>query len=55
MLYPIISIGLAIAFLVYLLYLGLIKKDLKSKISTVVMPGVFFLITWFVIFYLLFK
>lgn len=55
MLYPIISIGLVVVFVLYLLYMGLIKKDLKSKFSTVVLPGIFFVIVWLVIYWLLFR
>lgn len=55
MLYPLISIGLAAIFLMYLCYLAFIKKNLKANISTVVLPGLFFLVTWVVMFYFLLK
>lgn len=54
MTYPFIPIGLIIVFIVYLLYLLLIKKDLK-KFRTVLYPGLFFIIIWAVIYYSLLK
>ncbi len=52
MLYPFISIGLTAVFIIYLLYAGLVKKNLRSQLHTVVFPGLFFLIAWFVMFFL---
>lgn len=49
---PILIIGL---FILYILYLGLIKKDLKSKIKTVVYPGVFFILIWVILYFLILK
>lgn len=49
---PILLIGL---FIIYILYLGLIKKDLKRKLNTVVYPGVFFTLLWTVLYFLILK
>lgn len=55
MTYPFIPIGLIILFLGYILYLAIVKKNLKSKIKTVVMPGIFFIGIWAVIYFFLLK
>lgn len=51
MIYPFIPIGLIAIFLVYLFYLLLIKKD-KKKFKAVLLPGLFFIAVWAVIYYL---
>ncbi len=55
MLYPFITVGLTAVFVLYVLYLGLIRKNLKAKMKTVVYPGLFFIATWTVIYILLLK
>ncbi len=54
MTYPFIPIGLIAIFIVYVLYLLLIKKDMK-RFRIVLFPGVFFIVIWAVIYYLLLK
>lgn len=49
MLYPYIAIGLIAFFLIYLLY-HLIRKD-KQKVRVVLLPGLFFIVTWVIIYY----
>jgi hypothetical protein len=40
---PVIMIFL---FGAYVLYLALVKKDLKNNLQTIVYPGVFFIVIW---------
>ncbi len=40
-------------FLFYVIYLGLIKKELKQNLTTVVYPGLFFIAVWILLYYLL--
>lgn len=54
MTYPFIPIGLIAIFIVYVLYLLIIKKDIK-KLKTVLYPGVSFIAIWAVIYYFLLK
>jgi FtsH-binding integral membrane protein len=54
MTYPFIAIGLIIVFVAYVLYLLIIKKDLK-KLKIVLYPGLFFIAIWVVIYYFLLK
>lgn len=54
MIYPLVAIGLAIVFFVYLLYLYFIKKD-KAKAKSVLLPGLFFLGIWVVFYYMVFR
>jgi membrane protein CcdC involved in cytochrome C biogenesis len=35
----------------YILYRLVVKKDLKSKMRTVVLPGLFFIAVWVLIYY----
>lgn len=51
MFYPLIPIGLTALFILYVLYLALIKKELKAKFKTVVLPGLFFLAIWAAIYF----
>lgn len=44
---------LILLFVGYLLYLGLVKKSLKSNRFQVVYPGVFFIAIWAVIYLLM--
>lgn len=53
MTYPIIPMVLIPVFLGYVLYLAFIKKDLKSKFKTVVLPGTLFIVLWAVLYYFL--
>lgn len=54
MTYAIIPIVLIAVFIVYVLYLFIIKKDIK-KLKTVLYPGLFFIAVWAVIYYFLLK
>lgn len=54
MLYPFMTIGFLIVFIVYVLYLALMKK-LKQNISTVVYPGLFFISVWAGLYFLVFR
>lgn len=54
MLYPFMTIGFLIVFIVYVLYLAL-KKKLKQNISTVVYPGLFFISVWAGLYFLVFR
>lgn len=54
MTYTFIPIGLIAIFIVYVLYLLLIKKDMK-KLKSILYPGLFFIAIWFVIYYFLLK
>lgn len=54
MTYPFIPIGLIAIFIVYVLYLLLIKKDIK-KLKSILYPGLFFIAIWVVIYYFLLK
>lgn len=40
-------------FLMYVLYLALIKKELRKNLYTVLYPGMFFMTVWGVIYYLI--
>lgn len=51
MTYPFIPIGLAALFIAYVLYLAMIKKNLNSKLKTVVFPGLSFIAIWSIIYY----
>lgn len=42
---------LAFLFLLYVLYLALIKKELRKNLFTVLYPGLFFILVWGVIYY----
>ncbi len=46
MLFPFITIGLAVAFLGYVLYLIFVKKNFREKWQSEVMPGIFILGVW---------
>lgn len=52
--YPFIPAGLIAVFIIYVLYLLLIKKDTR-KFKAVLYPGVFFIAVWGVIYYFLLK
>ncbi|MFT3796708.1 hypothetical protein [Flavobacterium sp.] len=39
-------IAMAILFVLYMLYLALVKKELKSHLKTVLYPGLFFIFVW---------
>lgn len=54
MTYSIIPIVLIAVFIVYVLYLFIIKKGIK-KLKTVLYPGLFFIAVWAVIYYFLLK
>lgn len=54
MTYLFIPIGLIAIFIVYVLYLLIIKKDMK-KVKTTLYPGLFFMGIWAVIYYFLLK
>lgn len=44
---------MAFLFLLYVLYLALIKKELRKNLFTVLYPGLFFMLIWGVIYYFL--
>lgn len=50
MLYPLITLGLLVAFVGYILYHAIYRKNLKSKMNTVVLPGLFFVAVWIVLY-----
>jgi FtsH-binding integral membrane protein len=54
MTYPFISIGLIAVFAVVILYLLIIKKDMK-KVKSVLYPGLFFIGIWILIYYFLLR
>ncbi len=54
MTYPFAPIAFKSIFIVYVLYLLVIKKDMK-KIKTVLYPALFFIAIWVVIYYCLLK
>jgi len=49
--YPFIAIGLLIVFVAYILYLALVKKELKQNLSKVVYPGLFFISVWTILYF----
>lgn len=54
MTYPFITVGLIAVFLVYVLYLLLIKKDNK-RLKATLFPGLFFIVAWLIIYYFLLR
>lgn len=54
MIYTFIPIGLIAIYIVYVLFLLLVKKDMK-KINSILYPGLFFVATWGVIYFFLLK
>ncbi|MCR5860864.1 hypothetical protein LRS05_01310 [Flavobacterium sp. J372] len=52
--YPLIAVFLAAFFVVYLLYLALVKRNIREKMQTVVLPGFFFLSVWAAIYFIVF-
>jgi FtsH-binding integral membrane protein len=54
MTYPFIPIGLIAIFIAYVLYLLIVKKDIK-KVKSVLYIGLFFIAIWVVIYYFLLK
>jgi len=48
-------IAMSIIFVLYVLYLLLVKKEFKSKLKTVVLPGVFFIFVWGFCYFLFLK
>ena len=54
MTYPFIPIIFIAVFLVYILYLLIIKKDVKL-FKTVFSVGIFFIATWVVLYFFLFR
>ena len=49
----IIPFVMIILFLIYVLYLALIKKELRKNQYAVLYPGMFFMAVWGVIYYVL--
>ncbi|QBZ96909.1 hypothetical protein GS03_00392 [Flavobacterium sangjuense] len=43
---------MTIIFVLYVLYLAFIKKDLKKNMQTVVYPGVFFISVWVICYFI---
>ncbi|MHC5353895.1 hypothetical protein ACYSNX_06895 [Myroides sp. LJL115] len=54
MIYPFISVGLLVAFIVYLIYVIGVKKDFKRQKNNV-FAGLFIVLIWGVIYYFLTK
>lgn len=54
MTYPLLPIGLIAAFLAYVGYVLLFKRD-KKFMKQLWLPGVFFIVVWAVVYYLLLK
>lgn len=54
MTYPFITLGILIVFIFYAFYLLVIKKD-KKRLKSMLVPAVFFLVIWGVIYYFLSK
>jgi hypothetical protein len=54
MIYPFIPVGLILILILFVLYLLIIKKDMK-QLKTILYPGLFFIAIWAVIYYVLFK
>lgn len=52
--YPFIPIVLIAIFIAYALFLLLVKKDIK-KLKTFILPGLFFMAVWGVIYYFLWR
>lgn len=46
---------LTLLFMGYILYLALVKKNLKAKMRTVVLPGMFFISVWAVMYFVAFS
>lgn len=44
--HPVIPIILTVLFLGYLLYLAFIRRNIRAKLQTVVLPGMFFISIW---------
>jgi hypothetical protein len=55
MLFPFITIGLAIAFLGYVLYLIFVKKSFRDKWHSEIMPGLFILGVWTFLYFFFLK
>ena len=52
--YILIPFGLIAVFVVYVLYLLMIKKDM-IKFKAVVIPGLFFIVVWLVLYYFMLR
>jgi len=54
MTYPFIAFGLLIVFLIYVLYLLVIKRDMKT-LKQVLIPGAFFIAIWVLLYFYMTK
>jgi len=54
MTYVVAPLVLLLAFVGYVLYLALVKKTLKKQFNSVVLPGLFFIAAWAVVYFLIF-
>lgn len=52
MLYPFISVGLIVVFIIYLLYILFVKRDFEGQKNNILV-GLFFLVIWGIIYYYL--
>jgi len=52
--YILIPFGLIAVFVVYVLYLLMIKKDM-IKFKAVVIPGLFFIVVWLALYYFMLR
>jgi hypothetical protein len=55
MTYLFIPIALTIVFVIYVLYLAVVRKNLKTKMKTIVLPGFIFIAIWAVMYCLVLK
>ncbi|WP_187695259.1 hypothetical protein [Chryseobacterium sp.] len=54
MTYPLIPIGLIIIFIIYVIYLAFVKKDMQM-LRSVLYPGLFFITVWALIYYFMLR
>lgn len=53
--YILIPIGLTAIFVFYILYLAFVKKNIKNKVQEVVLPSLFFIAIWGLMYFFLLK
>jgi len=51
MLYPLITLGLLAAFVGYIIYSAIYKRNLRSQMTTIVYPGLFFIGVWLIVYF----
>jgi len=55
MTYLYLPLILIAVFIIYVLYLAIVKKNLRTKMNTVVLPGLIFIAIWAVMYWLILK